>query len=146
MVITLSELTDFVNKHAIRGACTCDLCIDAPNDPEQRQPVGHTVNVHFFKVALKDPNANIEALATELKDLIKRHKGEFNDETLLDGKEHSYIHVGGYIGDQGNALTLMGLGELLNLWNVLTPHKMLGDLIDDELSNKLAGMGMISIN
>ena len=70
-------------------------------------------------------------------------QGEFGDMDPFDGQEHSYIEVGGWIGDQGQALTLMGLGAVLGLWKVMTP-KMLPGLPDD-LMQMMAGRGMVSI-
>ena len=60
----------------------------------------------------------------------------------LDGKEHSYMEIGGDIGDQGRALMAMGLGAILGLWNLLTPA-MLG--LDREMQLQMAGMGLLSI-
>lgn len=41
---------------------------------------------------------------------LLKHEGEFNQCNPLDGKEHSYIELGGWIGDQGLALRMMALG------------------------------------
>lgn len=134
----MSELIDYIQKHIVRGACTCGRCIDAPENPEEKQPNGHTANVHFFKVALQG-----EPDAEKLKELIKSHGGVFNKVDLFDGKEHNYMELGGWIGDQGLALTLMGMGEILNLWELLTPEKMMPQMPD--MWDMLAGNGMVAI-
>jgi len=136
----MTDLIEYIRNHTIRGACTCGKCIDAPNDPKQYQPDGHTADVQFFKVALKN-NPDKEVLLQ----LIKNHNGEFNDINIFDGNEHNYIEIGGWIGDQGDALLLMGLGKLLGIWKLLTPASMLGDLISDDLKMQMAGGGMVSI-
>lgn len=136
----MSELSKYIEKHVVRGACTCGKCIDAPDNPEEKQPSGHTADVQFFKVTLKDkPNKDI------LIQLIKEHVGSFNNIDLFDGKEHGYIEIGGWIGSQNYALILMGMGKLLGLWELLTPSSMLGNLIPDDLKMQMAGSGMVSI-
>lgn len=133
----MKDLVQFVIDHAERGTCRCGLCCDHPG--KDKQPEGHTVDMVFFEVSAKaDPDA------AELHRLIEDNtKGEFGDLNPFDGSEHSYIEVGGWIGDQGLALMLMGLGALLNLWPIMTP-KMLPDLPDD-LVQLMAGRGIITI-
>ena len=140
----MSELIDFVKKHAVRGACMCGQCIDAPSNPEKHQPIGHTSDVHFFKVALRNVDADKEELKNELIDILKSHEGEFNVVDLFDGKEHGYMEIGGWVGDQGLALTLMGLGELLGVWELMTPERLMPFLPYD-IQKKMAGMGMITV-
>lgn len=127
-------LSEYVAKHAKRGACTCGECIDAPPDSEQYQPTGHTADLVFFRVA-KDNEANADAFM----DLVKTECPHW-----LDGEEHSYLEMGGDMGDQGIALMTMGLGYLLGCWELLTPANMLPVLGHDEMK-KLAGLGMITI-
>jgi len=55
----------------------------------------------------------------------------------------SYIEVGGVIGDQGAAIQLFALGEVLGLWKVIT-GKTFG--MSDAEARKLAGMGMLMIS
>lgn len=133
----MNSLQKFIENHVERGTCRCEKCIDHPG--EDKQPNGHTVDMVFFEVCPKDnPDAK------QLRELIKQNKkGCFGDLDPWDGKEHSYIEVGGWIGDQGLALMLMGLGKALGLWELMTP-KMLPDL-PDSLIQQMAGMGMITI-
>ncbi|MCK4666879.1 hypothetical protein KAU33_09030 [Candidatus Dependentiae bacterium] len=134
----MEKILEFINEHAVRGACTCGLCDDSPEKPEECQPVGHTADLEFFKVSLKgEPNAKI------LRELIKNnHSGVFCDLDLFDGKEHSFIEIGGWIGDQSAALVLMGIGNLLGLWELFTPTT-LG--MPPEFSKALAGQGLLYI-
>ena len=137
-------LTEYVQEHAVRGACKCGRCFDAPDDPEQHQPdknpafAEHTVDLTFFKVA-----TNIYALREvclgEFMDLVrKEHPG------WLDGKEHSYIEVGAEMGDQGMALLTIGLGHLLGAWEALSPETVMPSM-DAEIKMKLAGRGMVTL-
>jgi hypothetical protein len=137
----MNKLRDYIIKHAKRGACKCGRCVDAPPNPEQHQPVGHTADMIFFEVSAGD-GAN----ADELKALLRENKrGEYGDVDVFDGNEHNYLELGGWIGDQGLALTLMGLGSVLGIWNLLTPKTMLGKLIPDDLVQSLAGQGMVAV-
>ena len=114
----MQELIDYIATYAERGACQCGKCIDAPANPELHQPVGHTADVGFFKVKARDG-----ASAEELKRLIQANKqGEFGDADPLDGAPHSFIELGGWLGDQGLALMLMGLGAVLGLWRAFAAH------------------------
>jgi hypothetical protein len=137
----MKELIDYIVAHSIRGACTCGKCCDAPENPETKQPQGHTADVVFFKVAAYDnPDP------ATLRQLIADNKqGSFTDVNLFDGQEHNYLQLGGWVGDQGLALTLMGLGAVLGLWKLLTPTTMLGISPSDPLAQQMAGMGMIAI-
>ena len=128
------NLIDYVENHIERGACKCGKCLDALENPENKQPEGHTADLVFFKVkGINDPNIK------EFKELVEK---EFP--YWLDGKEHSYLQIGGDIGDQGLALITMGLGELLGLWELLTPENMM-PFLDDAMKMEMAGRGYISI-
>jgi len=55
----------------------------------------------------------------------------------------SYIEVGAEIGDQGAALQLFALGQVLGLWRIITP-KTLG--IIGVQAEQMAGMGFVMIS
>jgi hypothetical protein len=110
----MTKLTDFILRHTKRGECQCGK---------------HTADLVFFKVAMiNNPDAQtlVSLIPTE----------------LLDGKEHSYIEIGGILGDQGIALQLMGLGTLLGIWELVTPRK-LG--FSEDIVMKLAGIGYVTV-
>ena len=150
----MNELIDYIKAHADRGACQCGKCfvivdgVDGEPDlaviknPEKHQPIGHTADMIFFKVG----NGVVPAKADDLRKLVIAHKGEFNDVNLFDGKEHNYLELGGWIGDQGLALTLMGLGALLGLWRLHTPKTLLGDDVDPGMAMQMAGSGLVTIS
>lgn len=117
------NLHDYLTKNAVR--CT---------------PADADADVIFFGVR-KGPEASADAL----KAAMAQHKGEFCDVNPLDGKEHNYIELGGWVGDQGAALTLIGLGAALGAWKLLTPKTVLGDLASPELVQQLAGAGMVAM-
>ena len=120
----MKNLLDFINKHC------------------QQVPLGEgDLDIEFFGVKIIENPSN-----GSLKELVQANKqGEFGtDFDLFDGKEHNFINLGGWIGDQGYALRLMALGYHLELWELLTPNKLM-PFLDDEMKSKMAGMGMISI-
>lgn len=117
------NLTEYLTTNAIR-------CASAEADAD----------VIFFGVR-KGPQAS----ADELKAVMAQHKGEFCDMDPLDGKEHNYMELSGWVDDQGAALTLIGLGAALGAWKLLTPKTMLGALATPELVQQMAGMGMVAM-
>jgi len=131
----MDELRQYISKNAIRGACTCGKCLDAPQNPKEKQPQGHTVDLEFFKVAAKE-----SAKADELRKLVQEALPQ-----CFDGEEHNYINLGASIGDQGYALMLIGLGHILKLWIALSPATVLGDSVPEALRKQMAGMGMIAL-
>ena len=131
---SMMTLVEYVQDHTQRGACTCGRCFDSPANPEDYQPEGHTADVMFFKVAMaNDPDAET------FKSLVDKQFPHW-----LNGEEHTYIEMGGDIGDQGTALVLMGLGSLLGTWQLLTP-KIIAPFLPDELQMQMAGQGMVTI-
>ena len=135
----MDKLWQYVIKHTTRGQCTCGKCIDSPltAHPELKdkyQPQGHTADVMFFKVAIRDSPDRETFLG-----LVRAEQPHW-----LDGKEHNYLEMGGDMGDQGIALTTQALGSLVGAWKLITPN-MLGDLIPDNLKMQMAGSGMITI-
>lgn len=98
------------------------------------------VDVVYFAVQ-PEPTATAEGLRAAMA----QHRGEYVDVDPLDGAEHSYIELGGLIGDQGYALVLMALGSVLGLWKLNTPRSVLGDSLPQEHVERLAGTGLITI-
>lgn len=94
----------------------------------------------FMQVAMRD-----DTDAETFRRITRTHKGEFCDLDPLDGQEHNYLALGGWVGDQGIALRYMALGHLVGVFQLLTPRTMLGDLIPEDLVSQLAGMGMVAI-
>lgn len=124
---------DYVMKHSIRGACTCGKCIDAPKNPKNHQPKGHTIDLTFFKVA------NNGGSKEEFERIFREEFPHW-----FDGKEHSYLQGGADIGDQGACLMAYGLGHLLGVWKCLCPETVM-PFLPKELKSQMAGRGMISI-
>lgn len=100
---------------------------------------GEQIDMIFFKLdIINEPDSEI------LRSLIIEQKGCFCEVDLFDGKEHSYIELGSWIGDQGQALNLMGLGSALGLWKLLTPRSLM-PFLEEDLIQQMAGQGMVTI-
>lgn len=91
------------------------------------------VDVHYMIVGVNKSQA--EKYRDEFVALLKTYP---DYERFKQGL--SYIEVGAVIGSQAGAFELFALGEVLGLWNVLTPEK-LG--ITGADADELAGMGMV---
>lgn len=99
-----------------------------------------SVDVHFFKV-LCDESCCRDDLVALIEPCLLPGAGEFGDlnaDAMAGGP--SYITLGGWIGDQGLALLLIGLGDHLKVWKAITPAT-LG--ITGADADKLAGGGMV---
>lgn len=140
VIATYPPLVEYVLQYSDRGACLCGLCCDEGNDPHHQQPSGHTADVAFFKVCVKEG-----ASASALRDLIMQHKGVFSEVNPLEGGYRDYIELGQWLGDQGIALRLMGLGSLLGIWTLITPRSIVGHMIPGEEVNLLARKGLVVI-
>ena len=126
-------IQDYVVSHTDRGECKCGKCCDAGSKPDPQ----HSVDMVFFKVATtNDPSAE------EYRKLTSEHKGDYAEVDPFDGKEHSYLELGAWIGDQGLAMQFMALGVSLGLFNLLSPA-MLG--IEGPEALQMAGMGLLAI-
>ena len=93
------------------------------------------IDCHFIVVGVE--KATTEKYRQELIDILN----EYPDMELLKN-EASYIHVGAEIGDQGMAFKLFAVGDVLGLWQILTPAKM---GITGPLGDQLAGAGFVTI-
>jgi len=108
----------------------------------------------FFKVPFV-PASGIDK--EEFMKIAKSVEGEHCNVDVFDGKEHGYMELGGWIGDQQQALIFMALGAHLGVFELRTPANMLPKMVPadvmasmkpeaiDKMVKTLAGRGMISI-
>jgi hypothetical protein len=131
----MSDLERYVYEHTRRGECQCGGCIDKGDSPD---PVGHTINLGFFKVSAEEGDAET------FTRLSKAHHGEHCEVDPFDGTDHSYLELGAWIGDQGLAMQYMGLGVLLGIFKLIDPSA-LGISRSDPLYMQMLGQGFLSI-
>ena len=103
-------------------------------------PAASCADLCFFKVVLRGAPS-----APMLERLIRDHGPGEHAANIFDHNEHSYLELGAWLGSQELALRLMGMGALLGLWQLLTPKTVLGDMATPELTEQLAGSGMLTI-
>ena len=88
------------------------------------------VDMHFVRVAVdRDKAEGVRQVVTDWCDAYPR---------LSAGP--SYIEVGAEIGDQGIALKLFAVGQVLGLWTVITPETM---GITGADADRMAGNGFV---
>jgi len=120
--MTIRDVAEYVGQHT----AICDAMT----------PVEGDVDVHFFKVRA------INADRQEVLDLIADNpQGEFAHISFERASEGpSFIEWGAWIGDQGLALRLLGLGEAVGIWTVITPERI---GVPAELRSEMAGGGYV---
>lgn len=131
--MSIRELDTFVRNH------TTTVARDA--DAEG------IIDVGFFGVVPQIEDGETESLKEKFMRLVaESHAGAFSTLNPFDGKDHGYIEVGGWIGDQEMAMRFMALAEHFGEVTVLTPKKVLGDKIDAAMEDQLMGQGLIAIS
>lgn len=112
------------------------VTIDAMPHHSELRPEMRKVDCHSLFVGVHEEIA--KERRAELVEILRNYP---QPERLAGGP--SYIEVGAQIGDQGAALQLYALGEVLGFWSVITPAK-LG--ITGPEADSLAGGGMVMIS
>jgi hypothetical protein len=146
--IAMKALIDYILEHSIRGPCICGQYDDAKTTPPRRPTDhnghhAHTADLVFFKVTLNTENP---PTSEKLRQLITEAVQQRRFLNPLNGSEYNYFEIGNWIGDQGLALTLMGLGSLLNLWTLITPSSLTpGIPMSPEMQLVLAQAGRVAI-
>jgi hypothetical protein len=101
---------------------------------------GELVDVHFIKIGFTEASAEEAAFLDALLKAVKG-QGAFCSMSLEQFAEGpSYIDVGGWLGDQEQALRLFGLIQHYGLGDVFTPAT-LG--VEGDEADELAGRGMV---
>lgn len=133
-------LNQYVLDHTGRTACECGRCIVSGGFATNGTK---TVKLTFFDVFQRCADgkaADRDALAS----LIRAYKGVFCDVNPLDGKEHNYMELGGWLGDQETALRFIGLCDLVGVGKCLSPDTIMPSM-PDHLKKQMAGAGMVSM-
>lgn len=110
---------------------------------------GHTpdvehnvVQVGFIKVAVRH-DANRQVFIEFLADKLRKGRGSYQDYTIDElAQGLSYIHLGGWLGDQRDALVLMAIGVHHKAWTIMTPET-LGIANDSDEGKAMMGGGFV---
>ncbi len=94
------------------------------------------IDVHFITVGVAKEKAE-----TQKDRFVGILRGYPQPDRLAGGP--SYIEVGGVVGSQDVALRMFALGEVLGLWQVITP-KTLG--LAGEDADRFAGRGLVMMS
>jgi hypothetical protein len=139
----MKPLIEYIRAHSLRSACSCGRCL-TENSGTPPIPSSHTANLVFFKVALsQDSPPSAEALRKYITD---HYQGVELPLDPLDGRRHNYQQLGAWIGDQGLAMQLMGMGALLDLWTLITPYTEFPELsTDTQRATTMAANGLLFI-
>jgi hypothetical protein len=133
----MSNLIEFVKKHAVRGACKCGKCYDAPPNQTPATSNPHSVNLTLFEVSIA-PDSD-KPSPEEFLSMVKKEYPAW-----LDGNEHSYPEIGAAVGDQGLGLMIIGLGHLLGIWKCLSPDTLF-PAFEQEIKMQLAISGSVTL-
>ncbi len=101
---------------------------------------GELVDVHFLKVGFTEASADVEAFRNALKQALTGH-GEFCDLTAKDfAGGPSYTTVGGWLGDQTQALLLFALIQHYGMGECITPERL---RMPEDTWDAMAGAGYV---
>lgn len=102
------------------------------------------IDVFIMRIAYR--TEKVHQHADEMVELLKEWPSESWGQPVPPlGEEINYMVAGGALGDQRCALMLFAFGKLLDWWDILDPHTVLGLTKDDPLAQQMAGMGMVAI-
>ncbi len=115
------------------------------DDSKAPLPGSEVVDVFMMTIAYKTDK--VREHAAEMVELLKSWPSESWGQPVPPlGNEINYMIAGGVLEDQRRALMLFAFGKLLNWWDILDPHTMLGLDKDDPLAQQMAGVGMVAIS
>lgn len=113
------------------------------NDFPEAPPNAMRADVHFVLVAPTEGFPTQEVLVKTVRAALG--PGEFGSTIIIADDlagGPSYITLGGWLGDQGLALMLIGAVELAGIAKAITP-KMLG--ATGEMADQMAGSGLVML-
>lgn len=109
------------------------------NDPETDQAT--EVDLYFAKALVRE-GAPRELFVQFIKERTADGAGVFSEvsvDRLAEGL--SYIEIGGWLGDQTDALIFMAIGVYHKAWEIISPDTL--GVPRDQGGAQMAGMGMV---
>ncbi|MFY9227894.1 MAG: hypothetical protein WAO28_01010 [Candidatus Microsaccharimonas sp.] len=113
---------------------------------ENQNPLegSEVVDVYMQPIALNV--AKVHEYAAEMIELLKEWPSESWGQSVPPlGEEINYLIAGAVLDNQRHAFMLFAFGKLLDWWDIMDPHTMLGLAKDDPLGLQMAGSGFIAI-
>lgn len=102
------------------------------------------VDVFIMTIAYR--TEKVHKHVAEMVELLKDWPSESWGQSVPPlGEEINYMTAGSALEDQRRALMLFAFGKLLDWWDILDPHTVLGLSKDDPMAQQMANMGMVSI-
>ena len=123
------------------------ILVDSLGEVDDNQrPVEGSEVFNFFVIVLALKTSKVHEHAAEMVELLKEWPSESWGQPVPPlGEEISYLTAGGVLDDQRRAFMLFAFGKILDWWDIMDPHTMLGMEYDDPQGRSLAGMGMVAI-
>lgn len=114
------------------------------NEAQVPFPDNEVIDVFMMSIAYKTQKVHEHAI--EMVELLKDWPSESWGQPVPPlGKEINYMVAGRVLEDQRRAFMLFAFGKLLDWWDILDPHTVLGMDKNDPMAQQLAGAGMVSI-
>ena len=131
MSISLSDITQY--------AMIDDL--DFVTQSITGKDVYTVIDAGFIKVGVRN-GLDVQLFVNFLKEHTQPGKGAYGDMTMDDlAKGPSYIALGGWLGDQTDALIFMAIGKHIGAWDIIGPG-VLG--ITGPEAQRMMGMGFLT--
>lgn len=113
---------------------------------KNKQPLKGSEVFNFFVIELALKTNKVHEHAAEMIELLKEWPSESWGQPVPSlGEEINYLTAGGALEDQRRAFMLFAFGKVLDWWDILDPHTVLGMKYNDPMGRQLAGMGMVAI-
>ncbi len=105
---------------------------------------GKLIDVHFIQVGFTEAAADKDVFIKATRLALQPGQGAFQDLTTKDlAGGPSYITLGGWLGDQTQALLFMALCAFHGLGNIITPANL--GITDEKEVAMLAGSGLLMV-
>lgn len=122
------------------------ILADCAGEVDGEQPLEGSELFNFFVVAFALKTDKVHEHAAEMIELLKEWPSESWGQPVPPlGEEINYLTAGAVLDDQLRAFTLFAFGKIMDWWDIMDPHNMLGLAYDDPQGRSLAGLGMVAI-
>ncbi len=82
----------------------------------------------------------------EVAEILSLYPGNYYRNLPPLEEDPSYLHAGAALDSQRSALLLFAYGEVVGFWQVITPKRIFGNMISDEMSAEMIRLGYLTIS